>query len=295
MKQTEIEPEKQGKHYDVDVRKIRPLQRAGGNPRTDYGDLEELAADILQNGVVTPLRGFRLPDKSEHEWEITAGHRRLAACMLLVERGHVIRVKIFSIGDAKTITDEKIIMEHFTTNSGKPFTIVEMAETIRRLVALDWKSKDIATRLGKSQRFVQNMINFSSAPLVVRKMVSDGRISYTTVLEIFRDSVDWNEVRDKIEAAAGVAKTNKKPVVDLPEDEQEEGYTVSDDVHAKVTKRHVDKITNRVDSFKELQMVFKNQIDEGKEPANHELYSFLKKLIENKLSRTHIERALFES
>ncbi len=297
MKETEISPETQGKHYESDVRKIRPLQRAGGNPRNDYGDLEELAADILQNGVVTPLRGFRLKDKTEHEWEITAGHRRLAACMLLVERGHVIRVKIVSIGDAKNITDETILMEHFTTNSGKPFTPVEQAETIRRLIALNWKTKDIATRMGKSMRFVQNMANFASAPKRIRDLVEKGVISYTLVLNIFKDCADYNEAIAKIEAALGFAKTEKK--TEKPDDDSdikndpEDGFNVSDETYQKVTKRHLDKVSNKIDSWKEVQMVFKSQVDKPKEVLNPKLYSFAKKIIENKLTRSQIQILLF--
>ncbi|MES2382633.1 MAG: ParB N-terminal domain-containing protein [Bacteroidota bacterium] len=292
MKELEIKDETQGKHYEVDVRRIRPLQRAGGNPREDYGDLEELAADILQNGVVTPLRGFRVSKSEAYDWEIVAGHRRLAAAMLLVEKGHTIRAKIISIGDSRTVTDEMILMEHFTTNSGKPFTPVEQAETVRRLQAIGWKNKEISVRLGKSMRLIQNLALLASAPIRIRKMISDKKISYTLVLDILKDSADYNEALDKIEASFGIVKTIKKSTV-VENEDSEQTYEVSDEVHEKVTKKHFDKATNKVDSFKELQMVFKSQIDKPKDVINSELFSFAKKIIENKLTRSQIESLIF--
>lgn len=286
MKKT-IEPETQGKHYEVDVRKIRPLQRAGGNPRTDYGDVKELADDIEVNGVVMPLRGFRVNDDSKFEWEITAGHRRLAACMLLAEKGIFVRVKMISIGDARKVTDEMILKDHITTNSGKEFTPVETAETLRRLQTVcGYKTKDLAALLGKSQRYVQNLLLLAGAPKRIRDMVSNKQISYTLVLDIFKQSIDFNDACSKIEASIGVAKSAPKKSGDESEED-------SGDSGTKITKKHLNTAINKVDSFKELQMVLRANIDNAKTPNNSELYSFIKRIVENKLTRSQIEKELF--
>jgi ParB/RepB/Spo0J family partition protein len=291
MTPTKFNPETQGKHYEVDVRRIRPLQRAGGNIRSDYGDLEELAASIEANGVIVPMRGYRVSDDKNFEWEVIDGHRRLAACQLLINRGITVRCKIITV-DARKYSDEQLVLDMITTNAGKPLNPVEMAEAVRRLQNFGWKNKDISVKFGKSMRLIQNLALLAGAPKRIRDLISNGNISYTLALSIMKESVDFNDAIAKIEDSMGVAKMTK---ANLSPVEDAEEFAVSDDVHAKVTKKHVNIATNKVDSFKELQIVFKRQIDNPKDVANTELYSFLKRIIENKLTSSQIEKQLFNS
>ena len=281
MAKQKIEAETQGKHYKVDVRRIRPLQRAGGNPRTDYGDLDGLAADIEQNGVIVHLRGFRVSDDPNYDWEIVAGHRRLAACMKLVEKGLTVVVPIDSIGDTRKVTDEQILKEHLTTNSGKEFNPVEMAETLKRLSALGYSTKDLADNfVKKSQRYVQNMLNLAAAPKRIRDLVSSKTISYTLVLEILKNSADFNAACDEIEKVLGSAKSAPK---------KEGGSENSSS--GKITKSAYNAATNKVDSVKELSFALKNQGDKGTDKP--EMLKFLKRLLNNELTRADIEKELF--
>lgn len=286
MKEKEITDDTQGKHYEVDIRKVRPLQRAGGNLRADYGDIDELAASIEANGVRVPLQGYRVSDDSGFEWEVIDGHRRLAACQKLVAKGLTIRAKIIVV-DSRKVSDEQLIVDMITTNAGKPLNPVEIAEAVRRLQAFGWKNKDIATRFGMNIRIIQNLANLAAAPKRIRDLIINKNISYTLVMDILKDSADYNEALDKIEASFSIAKKVKHESVET------DGFEVSDETHAKITKRHVDKATNKVDSFKELQMIFKNQIDKPKDVINSELFSFAKKLIENKLTRSQIDKLIF--
>lgn len=56
----------------------------GLNIRTDYGDIEELAASILANGVKVALQGYR----DGEQFYVVDGHRRYTALKLLADRGH---------------------------------------------------------------------------------------------------------------------------------------------------------------------------------------------------------------
>lgn len=298
----ETTPETQGKHYEVDVRRVRPLQRAGGNPRTDYGDLISLAIDIFNNGLQVPLLAFRVNDDPNYDWESVAGHRRAKACNLLIEgfthenktyKLETVRVKVMSIGDARKVTDEMILKAHLTTNSGKEFTPVEVAITLQRLNTVSgYSTKDLAALVGKSQRYVQNLLLLASAPKRIRDMVSNKMISYTLVLDIFKESMDFNDACSKIEQALGVAKQGPKKT-SSGEETYEPGDDVSDDKHTKVTKQHINKVTNKVDSFKELSLVLQGNIGNEKTPVNPEVYSFIKRIVENKLTRSQIEKELF--
>lgn len=117
---TKIQNETQQKHYEVDVRNIKPLERAGGNIRTDYGDISELSESIAQNGIVVPLRAYRSEEDPE-QWVAIDGHRRLKAAMQLVEKGETVRAKIISV-DRRKLSDEQLIYEMVITNEGKPLS-----------------------------------------------------------------------------------------------------------------------------------------------------------------------------
>jgi hypothetical protein len=56
------------------------------NPRTDYGDIEELMNSILENGIRNPLKGFKKGDKII----LKDGHRRMRAVNLALSKGHKI-------------------------------------------------------------------------------------------------------------------------------------------------------------------------------------------------------------
>ncbi len=307
-KESVITAETQGKHFEVDIRNIRPLQRAGGNIRSDYGDLTELAISIFYEGIIMPMRGYRVEDEGFSGYESFDGHRRLAAGNLLLKgfeapdpnTGEKMLYKLDSVR-AKVIivradrySDEQIILDMITTNSGKPLNPVEISEAIRRLMVHGWNAKEIAAKFGKTVRYVQNLEILAGAPKRHREMVASGVISYTLLGDIFKKAADYNEAIAQIEAALGVAKTEKKTSGkdnDLGEHKEEEESDDLSGVH--ITKKHLDKAINRVDSSVELKLVFKRQIDNPKTVGNSELYTFAKLIIENKLTADGIEKLLF--
>lgn len=292
-KQPAFTSETQGKHFEVDIIRIRPLQRAGGNIRSDYGDLTELAISIFHNGIIMPMRGYRVSDDKKFDFETFDGHRRLAAGELLVKgfehdgikyKADFVRAKIIIVREDR-YSDEQIILDMITTNSGKTLTPVEQAEAIRRLGALGWKPVDIAARFGKTVRFVENLKLLAGAPLRIREIVSNGIISYTLVGDIFKRATDYNAAISEIEAALGVAKLEKK--IPTSKNDVEDIETKGDDLSGvRVTKKHLDKAINRVDSNIELKRVFKAHLDSPKSIANEELFTFAKNLAENKLTKT---------
>lgn len=279
--------ESQGKHYEVDVLNIKPLPEdrgAGGNIRTDYGDIDELAKSIFQNGIIMPLRAYRDKD-NEGGWIAIDGHRRLAAAMKLVkEKGITIRAKVITV-DSRKISDEQLIYDMITTNSGKQLSPVEMAEAVRRLIAYNHSVKDIAKGFGKPILFIQNLELLASAPKRVRDMVADKKISYSLVIQVMKETADFNEAIKIIEAAAGVAineKVIKKNISASPEVP----------LSAKITKRHIAKAGNKHNSIKEAKTLLKDNPD--REPNNQEVFIFLKKLVNNELSAAELEKILFD-
>lgn len=297
MKKEPIEKETANKHFEVDVRSIIPLERAGGNIRQDYGDIKELKDSIKANGIIVPLRAYRNKEV-EGGWIAIDGHRRLKAAMELVAEGEVVRAKVITV-DSRGLSDEQLIFDMVNTNAGKPLTPKEMAEAVRRLIALGWKEKEIAARFGKNVNFVKNLALFANCPKRVRDMVDENKISYSLVCDLFRRCADFNLVVESIEAAYGVAKETKadqlkrKNLRENKSIEDENEFTAGADKTAKITKKIIDKVSNKVDSMKELQSVFKKQIDKPQDVTNPALYKVLKNIVENKYTAKDIEKLLF--
>lgn len=288
-KETIVEETKQT-NYEVDVRNIKPLQRAGGNIRTDYGDIDELAASIEQNGIKVPLRAFRDKDNAG-QWFAIDGHRRLTAAMKLVnEKGLSIRAKVI-VEDARKISDEQIIYDMVTTNSGKSLSPIEMAEAVRRLIGYGHTPKEIALKFGKSTRFVNHLNLLANCPKRIRDLMANNQISFTLVLHILRETADFNEALQLIERSLGAAKATV----------YEDGETQIEDDEpfgkfaGKATKKHLDIATNRVVSIKELQRLLKRQIDTPKplNPINAGIFDFAKKLLEDKYTCAEMEKLFF--
>ena len=282
-----------GKYFVVDTINISPLQRAGGNIRTDYGEkdgtLLELVESIRSNGIKEPMKGYR-DSENEGKWIAINGHTRLKACEILRNEGIEVKAKVILV-DARKVSDEELIYDMITSNAGRPLKPIEMAEAVRRLIAKGVDVAEISQRFGKTKDFIRNLELLAMSPKRVRDLVSDGRIAYSLVLEALKKCKDFNEAVELIEKAAGLAQAPKQ--IKTEGFEHEESPSESDGQNNRIKRSHLYEAMNRVDSFKELQSVFKSQIDNQKPVVNQELFLFAKKLIENKLVKSDIEKLLF--
>lgn len=182
------------KHYKVDVRAIIPLERAGGNVRTDYGNadgsFQELVNSIRENGIKVPLRAYRNPENKE-QWIAIDGHRRLKAAMILVEEGATMMAQVISV-DARTITDEQLVIDMVVTNSGKPLSPLEMAEAVRRMLQYGYSNKDVAAKFGFPRHLVKNLEVLGLAPKRLRDLVHEKKVSYSLIVQILKECKDSN-------------------------------------------------------------------------------------------------------
>ncbi len=287
----EAENETQQKHYEVDVRNIKPLERTGGNIRTDYGDLDgsflELVNSIAENGIKVPIRAYRDKER-EGGWIAIDGHRRLKAAMKLVEdRNITVRTKLILV-DLKTISDEQLVIDMVVTNTGKPLSPLELSEAVRRLSGYGLKPKDIASKFGMNAHAIRNLQLLGSAPKRIRELIASNKLRYTVALDFIKTSSDYNDAIDKIEKAFSVSAAEKK-ASKKSSDSIEETETPE----LSITRKHLNEVNNKVDFTFELKQVFKRQLDKPKEIKNQELFSFCKKLVENRLTANDIERLIF--
>ena len=194
--------------YQFDPAKIEV--EPGYNIRTFESAVDEddaaLKESIRASGVRTPLT---IRSKGDQVF-VVAGHRRLAAVKELIAEGVEIRT-IPCIPEVKGTSDADRALDLIRSNSGKPLTLMQRSEVIKRLIGFGWDEAEIATKLGCSRSHVADMLRLASADSDVRAMVKDGSISPTTAVRVMRQEGD-NAGPVLAEHVAGMKAAGKKKV-----------------------------------------------------------------------------------
>lgn len=258
---TEMLSEKRSDLLHIDARAIHVVY--GFNVRQDYGDIQELANSIKENGVRNPLRGY----KEKGEYVVTDGHRRLRAIMLLVEAGAEIRVPFIT---EKNPSEEKRIIDMYICNDGKKLTPLEEAEIVTRLQNLGLTSKEVATKLGCTEAHVCNMRAIADLPTKLKNRIKGNEISSTLVLSVVRQNKELtiDQITSKVEDILDKAKTSGK----------------------KVTKSVVDAELKKINSLAELKSVLKNTGEAM--CTNKELFAFAQAIADNQITADEIREML---
>lgn len=196
----------------IDPSNIRVIE--GFNVRQDYGDIEELADSILENGQFEPIIVSKV--KGEDQYELIEGHRRLAAINRIRERGQEFP---YIVATTNTMSAEERIFAMLVTGSTKKnLTTLEQAEAIKRLINKHYSTDDIAKKMGKSVSHVNQLLELAAAPKELKDMVKDGDIAATTAVQMVREIGEdavVEVVRDaiaeaKADAGGEVVTTNGK-------------------------------------------------------------------------------------
>ena len=172
------------------------------NPREDYGNIDELMASIAENGIRNAVKGFQKDGKIY----LREGFRRMRAVKLAIEKGFQIdRVPILL--EERAMTEEERTLEFLINNDGKPFTMLEQSEVIRRLLNFGWKVTDIVKKTGKARGYIENLIHLTKVPLKVHNFIKEDKISAHAVIQIIAASKgNAEKVVQDVEAAMHNAK-----------------------------------------------------------------------------------------
>jgi ParB/RepB/Spo0J family partition protein len=154
------------------------------NPRTDVGDVEELAQSIRENGgrllqpiVVVPAVKHRageneLPDdRDDGRYVVIAGHRRRAACELLALSDVDCIVRDDLIGPTARIA---MLVENLQRVD---LSALEEAQAFEALQQLGLKQRDIADRVGRNQSHISKRLGLLKLDDDARKLLADGTLS----------------------------------------------------------------------------------------------------------------------
>lgn len=221
------------------------------NPREEYGNIDELMLSIIENGIRNPLKGYLKDGKVI----LREGFRRMRAVKLALSKGkNIERVPV--IIEDRPMSEEERTLEFLINNDGKPFTMLEQSEVIRRLLNFEWKVTDIVKKTGKARGYIENLILLTRVPVKVQNLIKEGKISAHAVIKIMQavkgDSEKAvKEIDNAIQAAkeSGKEKATPKHVAAKKVKSQSFGKFY------KWAEEIADTIAGRKDVFKQREEV----------------------------------------
>src|SRR5438552_9205996 len=163
------------------VGRLIPIAKLDPNPdqpRTDPGDLTELAASIREKGVLEPLL---VKPTIMGRWMIIAGERRWrAATQAGLEEVPCIEMDVDESGVAEIALIENM--------QRKDLTPWEEADGLRALCErFGYTHEDVAKKVGKSRSTVTEALSIAAIPASIREICRRGGINAKSVLlEIVR-------------------------------------------------------------------------------------------------------------
>ena len=162
------------------------LIEEGFNCRYDYGDLQELADSIVENGVRNPIHCYQKKGDI-NRYTLIEGHRRIRAVELAISQGRL-NPKEFRIPmvKAKYMSDLDRALGLVTFNSGKPLHMLEEAIPYKRAQDYGASVAEIAKKVGKSTTHITNCLSLLTSTKQTQSLIKDGTVSATLVVSLLK-------------------------------------------------------------------------------------------------------------
>lgn len=186
--------------YKVPFKIITVLE--GWNTRTIFEGIEDLAADILANGLNEPLEGVMSPDGKK--FHLTDGERRFKAIQWLVKKGEVFD-EVEVVPTPRGMKPQDMLVRMLSSGVQKSmYKDVEVANGLLRLKT-DFKlsNEEIGSKMGRSRQWVDNMIKLAKQTDAVKEQVAKGKTKKTTVIAPMKDKTT--------DVVAGLTKSIPQP------------------------------------------------------------------------------------
>jgi len=182
----------------------------GHNPR-DYtlpenrAHLDSLKASIRENGTLVPLL-VRF-DTATKTAVLVDGECRLRANLELIAEG--VPIESVPVSQVKGTNEAERLVIALTANTGKPLSKWESGNGFQRLIGYGWDVAKIASRLGFTERFVQEALELADAPQEVKQLLSTAAVTPALALQAMRQN-GAQAVETLKAAAAQAAGEGKK-------------------------------------------------------------------------------------
>ncbi len=206
---SEILETKRSDLFKIDPRNI--IIDEDFNVRKDYGDIEWLTNNIIEMGMLDPIKVAKI--RGTDQYTLTDGFRRMRAVLKAIEKGHEIPYVRAEVTSGNM--EDRLLAMLITGIGKKVLNNLEEGEAYKQLIAYEYDVKDIVRKVNKSTAHVYNMLKLADAPMAVKKHIIAGRISGNTVVTLINANKDVdsliNAVNDTL-ASAGVEElvTNGK-------------------------------------------------------------------------------------
>lgn len=206
--------------FDIDPRKIDVIK--GFNKRKDFGDLDELAAQIKEQGLLEPISVIPYNKDGEDRFLLLNGERRYRSIMKLMDEGEEIStIPANVLEDGEKLSDADLYIQQFIRNEGKKFNDVEFGYLCKTLKDLGLSNSEIGKRLGKNPGVVSYALQSLDYDPRIREMIENGEIGGTEVRRMYTAArkthgKDWEEkANEQIlamrEAANAASENSGKP------------------------------------------------------------------------------------
>ena len=205
--------------FNIDPRSIVVVN--GFNSRTDFGNIDELAAQIKEQGMLNPVTVIPQKDDNGIEtYRLVDGERRYRAVMKLISEGHdIARIKALFL--SKSTSEEDMLVQQFLRNEGKNFTEYELGILCRKLRDNCGKTvAEIAKMLGKNQ----GVISYALADLEydprIQEMLKTNQICGPDVRRVFtaakekygKDKYEQKALEELLKIKKAAVKEGKEDV-----------------------------------------------------------------------------------
>ena len=170
--------------YKIDPRNI--VVKDGFNSREDFGDIDTLAKQIEENGVLNPISVVPFKDESGNEkYRLIDGERRYRAVMSLLDRGVTID-RIPALFQPKSADQKALLIQQIIRNEGKGFNEMELAIAYKKLLDEGMTKEEIAEKIaGGKHSKVNYCLGHLNRDERIQKLIADGKVSGVLVRQIY--------------------------------------------------------------------------------------------------------------
>jgi ParB/RepB/Spo0J family partition protein len=221
------------------------------NPRIDYGNIEELMTSIIENGIRNPLKGYEKYGKIV----LKDGHRRMRAINMAIEKGKKIE-RVPVIIEKRPENEEERTLGYLIYNDGKPLTMLEQSEVIKRLLNFGWKVTDVVKKTGKARGYIENLMLLTRTSLKVQHYIREEKISAHAVIQIMQAvKGDAEKTVKEVEQAIKIAQESGKEKATPKHVATKEVKSQNNGKFYRWVEEIADSLSGRKDVFREREEV----------------------------------------
>ena len=247
--------------YSIDPRNI--IVTEGFNSRINFGDIDELAAQIKECGLLNPITVQAVKTEDGDKYKLVDGERRYRAIMKLIDEGFDIPyVKAMMLPATMTTVD--LYVQQAIRNEGKNFNEYEWAILAQKMMKDgNINANECARRLGKTASHVSYWLQILEWPEDFQELVRTGKLCGADVRRILqanktadKKAVDFESARKDVQQLEDKAKAReeaKQPVEEKSEQTEDKVQKKEPEVH-KLTLRDLDFSSN-TKAFKDSKTI----------------------------------------